>query len=80
MAKSAMRHNMKQDLKKIKVPTCLIWGENDQITPPNVAKEFNKLLPNAKLFWIKECGHAPMMEQSKKFNDIFFNWVNKIQK
>ena len=80
MAKSAMRHNMKQDLGKIKVQTCLIWGKDDQITPPNVAKEFNKLLPNAKLFWIKKCGHAPMMEQSKKFNEIFFNWANKIQK
>ena len=78
MAKSAMRHNMKNDLSKIKVPTCLIWGENDKITPPDVAKEFNELMPNSELFWIKNCGHAPMMEHSKKFNEIFCNWVKKI--
>ena len=68
MAKSAMRHNMKKDLEKINVPTCLIWGENDQITPPNVAEEFDRLLPNSKLFWIKQCGHAPMMELPEEFN------------
>ena len=78
MAKSAMRHNMKNDLSKIKVPTCLIWGENDKITPPGVAKEFNELMPNSELFWIKNCGHAPMMEHSKKFNVIFCNWAKKI--
>ena len=79
MAKSAMRHNMKKDLCHIMTPTCLIWGENDKITPPNVAKEFERLLPNAKLFWIKKCGHAPMMEHSEKFNTIFVNWAKKIK-
>ena len=79
MAKSAMRHNMKKDLEQINVPTCIIWGENDKITPPKVAEEFNQLLPNSKLFWIKKCGHAPMMEQSEEFNDIFCNWAKKIK-
>ena len=61
-AKSAIRHNMSKDLPKIKTPTCLIWGKNDIVTPPNVAEEFHKLLPNSDLFWIDKCGHAAMME------------------
>ena len=32
MAKSAIRHNMADDLDKFKMPTCLIWGKNDSIT------------------------------------------------
>ena len=79
MAKSAMRHNMKKDLHNIQTPTCLIWGENDKITPPEVAIEFDKLIPNTKLFWLEKCGHAPMMEQSKKFNEILYNWVQQIK-
>ena len=46
-AKSAIRHNLKDDLPGIQIPTCLIWGENDAITPPDVAEEFNSLIPNS---------------------------------
>ena len=74
MAKSAIRHNMAKDLPKIKIPTALIWGENDKVTPPEVAEEFNNLLPDSKLFWIKKCGHAPMMEHPDKFNSIVKKW------
>ena len=77
IAKSAIRHNMSEELPNIKTPTLLIWGENDLVTPPEVAREFKSLLPNSKLEWIKKCGHAPMMEHPKEFNKILFNWLNQ---
>jgi 2-hydroxy-6-oxonona-2,4-dienedioate hydrolase len=77
LAKSAIRHNMGKELEHIKQPTCLIWGKNDTITPPEVAEEFNELIPNSDLFWINECGHAPMMEQPKAFNEILEAWLTK---
>jgi len=77
IAKSAIRHNMSSDLPNIKTPTLLIWGENDLVTPPEVAVEFNSLLPNSELKWIKKCGHAPMMEHPKEFNKILYNWLNQ---
>ena len=77
IAKSAIRHNMSSDLPNIKTPTLLIWGENDLVTPPEVAVEFNSLLPNSELIWIKKCGHAPMMEHPKEFNRILFNWLDQ---
>ena len=75
IAKSAIRHNMAKDLPKIKTPTCIIWGKNDIVTPPNVANEFNNLLPNSNLFWIDKCGHAPMMEYPEHFNKIVQQWL-----
>lgn len=77
IAKSAIRHNMSKDLPKMKTPTCIIWGENDSVTPPNVAKEFHDLLPDSELFWIKKCGHAPMMEHPNQFNEILDAWLEK---
>ena len=77
IAKSAIRHNMSSDLPNIETPTLLIWGENDLVTPPEVAVEFNSLLPNSELIWIKKCGHAPMMEHPNEFNRILFNWLHK---
>jgi pimeloyl-ACP methyl ester carboxylesterase len=80
LAKSAIRHNMGDDLHKMNIPVCLIWGRNDQITPPEVAEEFHKLLPVSDLYWIDECGHAPMMEQPTAFNNILEPWMTKLFK
>ena len=75
IAKSAIRHNMRDDLRSIKVPTCLIWGKNDGVTPPEVAEEFHELILNSELHWIDKCGHAPMMEHSNEFNAILSRWL-----
>ncbi len=77
IAKSAIRHNMAQDLPKMKTPTCIIWGENDGVTPPDVAELFHELLPDSDLFWIKKCGHAPMMEHPEEFNSVLDAWLTK---
>jgi pimeloyl-ACP methyl ester carboxylesterase len=58
----------------MKQPTCLIWGKQDNVTPPEVAIDFNKLLPDSNLFWIDKCGHAAMMETPDKFNQILEDW------
>ncbi|NDK54748.1 alpha/beta fold hydrolase [Pontibacter fetidus] len=77
IAKSAQRHNMAKDITNIKVPTLLIWGLNDTITPPLVAHEFNRLMPNSELYFIDKCGHAPMMEHPEKFNSILEKFLSK---
>src|SRR5690606_35807297 len=43
IAKSAQRHNLSKELHQITVPTLLVWGLNDTITPPHVGHEFNRL-------------------------------------
>lgn len=75
IAKSAIRHNMAKDLPKMTTPTCIIWGKNDTVTPPEVAEEFNNLLPDSDLFWIDKCGHAAMMEHPEEFNAILESWL-----
>ena len=77
IAKSAIRHNMSKDLPKINVPTCLIWGRNDKVTPPEVAVEFHELLPDSNLYWIDKCGHAAMMEHPDEFNELLNQWFNE---
>lgn len=75
LARSAIKHNMQNDLPDIKCPTCIIWGKQDNVTPPEVAEEMHKEIPNSDLFWIDECGHAAMMEKPKEFSDILYNWL-----
>tara|TARA_Y100000589_G_scaffold101414_1_gene95661 strand:+ start:177 stop:935 length:759 start_codon:yes stop_codon:yes gene_type:complete len=77
IAKSAIRHNMAKDLPNMKQNTCLLWGKNDTVTPPEVAEEFHKLLPNSDLFWFDKCGHAPMMEHPIDFANTCVEWLKK---
>jgi pimeloyl-ACP methyl ester carboxylesterase len=70
IAKSAQRNNLALELPKIKIPTLLVWGLNDTITPPMVGYEFNRLIPQSELKFIDKCCHAPMMEHPEKFNQM----------
>ena len=74
-AKSAIRHNMAKDIPKITQPTCLIWGAEDKVTPPHVAEEFHKLLPNSELNWVPLCGHAAMWEHPEAFSKIVLRFL-----
>jgi pimeloyl-ACP methyl ester carboxylesterase len=77
IAKSAIRHNMSKDLPKMNTPTCIIWGKQDNVTPPEVAIEFHELLPDSDLYWIDKCGHAAMMEHPDEFNQLLYAWLQK---
>ena len=77
IAKSAQRNNMANEIPNIQAPTLLIWGLNDTITPPMVAHEFNRLIPNSKLRFIDKCCHAPMMEHPDKFNDLIEEFLEE---
>ena len=78
LAKSAIRNNLGDEFSQIEIPTLLVWGNNDIITPPFVAKEFNKLITNSELYFIDNCGHAPMMEVPDEFNNILFEFLKKL--
>ena len=75
LARSAIKHNMENELHKIQVPTCIIWGKQDNVTPPEVAVEMDRLIPDSDLFWIDKCGHAAMMEKPDEFNEILYKWL-----
>jgi len=79
LAKSAIRNNLGEELSQVKQPTCLIWGNNDTITPPFVAKEFHRLIPNSELHFIDKCGHAPMMERPEEFNKVLDGFLMKLK-
>lgn len=78
LAKSAIRNNLGEELNNVKQPTLLVWGNNDTITPPFVAREFNRLIPNSELHFIDKCGHAPMMEQPDEFSVILDKFLKKL--
>ena len=77
MARSTKQETVGARLSNIGVPTLLVWGRNDLITPPEVAEEFRRRIPQSELHFIEECGHAPMIEQPDVFNHIMFNFLRE---
>ncbi len=79
-AKSAIRHNLGEELREIKIPTLLgVGAPNDTVTPPMVGEEFKKLIPNSEPHFIDKCGHAPMMERPEEFNKILHPFLDKLK-
>ncbi len=62
-------------LPQIKLPVLLIWGKEDSITPPSVAEDFQRMLPDARIVYLSQCGHAPMMERPKEFNKAIESFI-----
>jgi len=67
LAKDAQRYTLVDQLKHIDAPALLVWGRNDQITPPSVAELFHRELPSSELVFFDRCGHAPPLEHPERF-------------
>jgi pimeloyl-ACP methyl ester carboxylesterase len=76
-ARAAKRENLETDLERIAVPTLLVWGKDDRITPPEVAERFHALIPDSELVFITNCGHAPMLERPEAFAEIVEEWLRE---
>ncbi len=67
LSRATRDRNVNDELPKLKLPTLLIWGRNDEVTPPSVAEVFQSRIDGAQLRFIDQCGHAPNWEQPAAF-------------
>ena len=77
-AKSAVRHNLEDEIKNIHTKTLLVWGREDTVTPAWVGEKYHELLPDSKLVMVEKCGHAPMMERPKQFNEALQTFFDSL--
>lgn len=60
--KKVVREDLRSYWALVSVPTLLVWGEKDKLTPPSQARNLLHLLPGAKLEVLKAKGHALNLE------------------
>jgi pimeloyl-ACP methyl ester carboxylesterase len=58
---------VEDELGQLKLPTLIVWGQNDAITPPSTGEEFQRRIDGSQLEFIDNCGHAPNWEQPVPF-------------
>jgi len=66
-------------LKSIAVPTLVVVGEDDIITPPAESRQLADGIPSAELFVVERAGHFPMLEQPSVFNPALRSFLSKLR-
>jgi proline iminopeptidase len=67
-------------LSEITVPTLVIAGRDDWITPPRQgAERIHAAVPNSELVIFEESGHFPFIEEQPKFLSIVGEWIGRLE-
>ncbi|MBK9091042.1 MAG: alpha/beta fold hydrolase [Holophagales bacterium] len=59
-------------------PVLLLWGTEDSITPPAVGRRLRTALPQARLLFILEAGHLPMVDRPSVFAFHLSSFLNDL--
>lgn len=62
-------------LKKILVPTMIIWGSKDPVIPIKYAKDFVSSIPNCKFYEMDGHGHTPYVQNPNGFVDVALDFL-----
>ncbi|GAB4515643.1 MAG: alpha/beta fold hydrolase [Phycisphaerales bacterium] len=79
LGRSAKVDHLGSILPEIGVPTQLIWGRQDIVTPPSVAEQFARDLPDARLAWLDDCGHAPHIEYPDAVRAVLTGFLDELE-
>lgn len=64
-------------MPSIEIPTLILVGEGDAITPPEVAREMADLIEWSSLVVIPEAGHTSTLEQPEKVTQALRLWLEE---
>ena len=71
------RERLDESLADIKVPTLIIWGEQDAMIPVAAAHNFHRLIPGSQLEVVSECGHLPALETPAELVRHVLNFIGR---
>ncbi|MDD4937957.1 MAG: alpha/beta hydrolase [Candidatus Shapirobacteria bacterium] len=75
--KLVVGENLERDMSKIKVPTLLIWGDEDRTTPLWQGRLINDLIKGSELMIIKGANHGLPYKEVSKVTNLIINWLKK---
>lgn len=69
------RPDQAETLRRIRVPTLVICGEEDKLCPIPAHEEMVGLIPGAKLEVVRGAGHLVPLEQPERTNELIWDWL-----
>jgi pimeloyl-ACP methyl ester carboxylesterase len=72
-----IKHDTRNRLQQIKIPTLILVGKDDELTPLNMAQELSSEIPDSKLLIFEQGGHGLYWEVPELFNESVINFVKQ---
>ncbi len=77
VSRATRDRTVEDELSNLKLPTMIVWGREDTITPPETGEEFRRLIDGSQLEFIDDCGHAPNWEKPEEFARLMDRFLPK---
>ncbi len=75
MLVQAVNQDLKNEMRKITVPTLLLYGTKDKVTPLSMGYEIKNNIQNSFLIELEDCGHFPYLERPSYFHLILMSYL-----
>jgi pimeloyl-ACP methyl ester carboxylesterase len=62
-------------LTRLDLPCHVLWGRKDPIAVPAIAEQLAREIPGAKLTWLDDLGHYPMLEAPNRWADALLGFL-----
>lgn len=67
----------RSEYSRLGMPTLIVWGEADSITPLPQGQDLKTLLPNAEMVVLKNTGHIPLIEDAAGLNHAMLDFLRR---
>jgi pimeloyl-ACP methyl ester carboxylesterase len=71
----ARRVDLTLDLRRVRVPTLVVWGTRDALAPFRLAEAWCGAIPDARLAVLEDVGHIAMVQAPQAFLDAVLSFV-----
>jgi pimeloyl-ACP methyl ester carboxylesterase len=74
-------HNpaLRSRLNRVTVPTLVVWGARDGMTPPKYGRALARVLPDARFASLPRAGHFPHIEQPARFQQVLDDFLADVK-
>ena len=74
---AASEFDRTRELQAIRVPTLLLYAEDDRLTPPAMGRQVAALMPHAQFTLLPRCGHLMNLECPQAFNERLLQFLEE---
>ena len=74
------RFDLMNEIEKIVLPTLILYGNDDQLTPAKHSQFLHSRIKGSKMEVLPDAGHMVMMESSQDFNEKINGFIQELLK
>jgi pimeloyl-ACP methyl ester carboxylesterase len=74
--RAVIRHDIRERLAAIEMPTMIVWGQSDRVIPMSAALSYHRRIPHSRLEIFERTGHVPQLERPLRFNAVLDDFLS----